>query len=151
MGCTTCHEVRVNSKDVTHIKLVTVTPVKLCLQCHEDKDASKIKGHVHSPAVRDCLTCHDAHSADFKNILLKAPTGETKDNLCLSCHTTGLNVLAGGSRHAARIWVATVATPATKWRRNGRHFPSHEIYARLVSDCHDVADAALAKAHRNLP
>jgi len=152
MGCTTCHEVRVNSKDVTHIKLVTVTPVKLCLQCHEDKDAAKIKGHVHSPAVRDCLTCHDAHSSDFKNILLKAPTGEAKDNLCLSCHTTGLNVPAGGSRHAALDMGCDSCHASHK---NGEEmdgvFHLTKSTPGLCLDCHDVADAALAKAHRNLP
>ena len=67
-GCLSCHQVRV-SKDVTRIKLTAVTPVKLCLQCHTDKDASQIKGHVHSPAVRDCLKCHDPHVSDFKNQL----------------------------------------------------------------------------------
>ena len=39
-GCLSCHELRV-SKDVTRIKLTAVTPVKLCLQCHADKDASQ--------------------------------------------------------------------------------------------------------------
>ena len=100
IGCSTCHEVRV-SNDVTRMKLVAVPAGKLCLQCHADKDASQLKGHVHSPAVRDCLTCHDAHSSDFKNQLLKSPTGEAKENLCLSCHTIGLNVPASGSRHPA--------------------------------------------------
>src|SRR5437899_13096792 len=60
IGCSSCHEVRV-AADVTRIKLVTVTPGKLCLQCHADKDASQIKGRVHSPAVRDCVKCHDPH------------------------------------------------------------------------------------------
>ncbi|MGC2322063.1 MAG: cytochrome c3 family protein, partial [Terriglobales bacterium] len=42
-GCTSCHEIRTN-KDVTRIKLITTTPVKLCLQCHSDKDAAQNKG-----------------------------------------------------------------------------------------------------------
>ena len=73
-GCLSCHELRV-SKDVTRIKLTAVTPVKLCLGCHADKDASQAKGHVHSPAVRDCLKCHDPHVSGFKNQLLKATDG----------------------------------------------------------------------------
>ena len=43
MGCLSCHEVRVN-KDVTRVKLITTTPYRLCLTCHADKDATKIKG-----------------------------------------------------------------------------------------------------------
>jgi len=61
MGCTTCHEIRVN-KDVTRVKLTTTTPQGLCFTCHADKNAAEIKGLVHKPAVRDCLKCHDPHS-----------------------------------------------------------------------------------------
>src|SRR5208282_115769 len=101
MGCTSCHEVRTN-RDVTHVRLITTTPVKLCLQCHSDKDAAQIKGHVHSPAVRDCVKCHDPHTSDNKNQLLKPTSGATaKENLCLSCHNKGVDVPQGGSRHAA--------------------------------------------------
>ncbi|MGA3079882.1 MAG: cytochrome c3 family protein, partial [Terracidiphilus sp.] len=70
MGCTTCHEIRVN-KDITRVKLITATPVALCLTCHAEKKAADIKGTVHPPAVRDCLTCHDPHSSDNANQLLK--------------------------------------------------------------------------------
>ncbi len=90
-GCLSCHEVRVN-RDTTHVKLITATPYKLCLTCHADKDATQLKGRVHPPAVRDCLTCHDPHTSDNKNQLRKATSGDKKDNLCLTCHTQGLNV-----------------------------------------------------------
>ena len=55
MGCLSCHEVRVN-KDVTRVKLITAVPYKLCFNCHADKDVEQIKGHVHEPAIRDCLS-----------------------------------------------------------------------------------------------
>jgi predicted CXXCH cytochrome family protein len=98
MGCTSCHEIRVN-KDITRVKLITTTPLALCLTCHADKNAADIKGTVHSPAVRDCVKCHDPHSSDYKNQLLKPTSGDQKENLCLSCHTTGLNVPEkGGDR-----------------------------------------------------
>src|SRR5271168_2808063 len=100
MGCTSCHEIRVN-KDITRVKLITTTPLALCLTCHADKNAADIKGTVHPPAVRDCVKCHDQHSSDYKNQLLKPTSGDAKENLCLTCHTTGLNVPEKGSRHAA--------------------------------------------------
>jgi predicted CXXCH cytochrome family protein len=99
-GCLSCHEVRV-TKDITRVKLITTTPSGLCITCHSEKNASDIKGTVHSPAVRDCLKCHDPHAADNKNQLLKATRGGEKENLCLTCHKQGLNVPAKGSRHAA--------------------------------------------------
>src|SRR5438477_33744 len=43
MGCTSCHEIRVN-KDVTRVKLITTTPSSLCLTCHAEKNAAEIKG-----------------------------------------------------------------------------------------------------------
>src|SRR5208337_3536702 len=63
MGCTSCHEIRVN-KDTTRVKLITIVPYKVCLTCHSDKDATHLKGRVHPPAVRECLTCHDPHSSE---------------------------------------------------------------------------------------
>ena len=99
-GCLSCHEVRVN-KDITRIKLITSTPQALCLSCHAEKDASTIKGTVHPPAVRDCIKCHDPHTSDNKNQLLKAEAGDKGKNLCLDCHKQGLNVPEKGSRHAA--------------------------------------------------
>ncbi|HVO60293.1 MAG TPA: cytochrome c3 family protein [Terriglobales bacterium] len=153
-GCLSCHEVRVN-KDVTRIKLTSATPSKLCLSCHGDKDAAQIKGHVHEPAVRDCLTCHDPHSTDNKNQLLKATSGTTKDdNLCLTCHTKGLNVPPKGSRHAAldmgcETCHVTHKTGADLTPENNFHLT--KAAPALCLDCHDAKDPNLQKAHQNQP
>ena len=56
---------------------------------------------MHPPAVRDCIKCHDPHTSDNKNQLLKATSGDKGKNLCLDCHKQGLNVPEKGSRHAA--------------------------------------------------
>jgi len=153
MGCTSCHEIRVN-KDVTRVKLTTTTPYGLCLTCHADKDASQIKGTVHPPAVRDCLKCHDPHTAENKNQLLKATSGEKKDNLCLTCHNQGENVPEKGSRHAAldggcdtcHVTHKTGAEPTLENR-----FHLTKAAPALCLDCHDPKDAALQKAHHNQP
>jgi len=101
VGCLSCHEVRV-SKDSTHVKLITATPSALCFTCHADMNPSVIKGEIHPPGVRDCLKCHDPHASANQGELLKATAGGTKgENLCLDCHSTGMNVPKGGSRHAA--------------------------------------------------
>jgi len=152
-GCTSCHEIRV-SHDVTRVKLITATPVALCISCHADKEAANIKGTVHSPAVRDCLGCHDPHSSDNKNQLLKPTSGGEKENLCLGCHKTGLNVPEKGSRHAAlemgcdtcHITHKTGATPTEENR-----FHLTKSAPALCVDCHDVKDADLKKAHQNQP
>ena len=90
-GCLSCHEIRVN-KDVTRVKLITSTPSALCLTCHADKNPAQIKGKVHSPALRDCLKCHDPHTSPNKNQLLKTVSGDKDANLCLTCHNQGENV-----------------------------------------------------------
>ena len=152
-GCLSCHEIRV-SKDVTRVKLLTAVPYKLCLTCHGDKDAAQIKGHVHQPAVRDCLTCHDPHASDNKYQLLKATSGDKKDNLCLSCHTQGTNVPAKGSRHAAldmgcETCHVTHKTGAESTLENQFHLAKSA--PALCVDCHDPKDASLQKAHQNQP
>lgn len=152
-GCTSCHEVRVN-KDVTRVKLITTTPYALCLTCHAGKGASQIKGKVHSPAVRNCLSCHDPHTAENKNQLLKPTSGAQKENLCLSCHKTGLDVPAKGSRHAALDMGCETCHTTHKTGEKGKaEFDFHLTKASpaLCLDCHDAKDEGLAKAHRNQP
>jgi predicted CXXCH cytochrome family protein len=153
MGCTTCHEIRVN-KDVTRVKLITATPYGLCLNCHSDKNSAEIKGTVHPPAVRDCLKCHDPHTAENKNQLLKATSGEKKENLCLTCHTQGLNVPQKGSRHAAldmgcETCHVTHKTGAEPTLENRFHLTKST--PALCIDCHDPKDASLQKAHQGQP
>jgi predicted CXXCH cytochrome family protein len=153
MGCTSCHEVRVN-KDVTYVKLITATPYKLCLTCHSDKDATQIQGHVHQPAVRDCLTCHDPHTSENKNQLLKATSGDAKENLCLGCHQTGLNVPDKGSRHAALdMGCETCHTTHKAGDREKPEFAYHltKSTPQLCIDCHDPKAADLQKAHQGQP
>jgi predicted CXXCH cytochrome family protein len=153
MGCTSCHEIR-TVKDVTHVKLLTTTPYALCLTCHADKNAADIKGKVHPPAVRDCLKCHDPHTSDNKNQLLKPSSGDQKDNLCLSCHNTGLNVPEKGSRHAALDMGCETCHVTHKTGEIGKiEFDFHLTKAppALCIDCHDVKSADLQKAHQNQP
>lgn len=153
MGCMACHEIRTN-RDSTYVKLITATPYKLCLTCHADKDATQIKGRVHPPAVRDCLTCHDPHESDNKNQLLKLTSGEKKDNLCLTCHTQGLKVDEKGSRHPALdMGCDSCHTIHKTGERGKREFDFHltKDAPTLCIDCHDVKDAALQKVHQGQP
>ena len=153
MGCLSCHEIRVN-KDVTRVKLITTTPYALCLTCHADKNASDIKGVVHSPAVRDCMKCHDPHVSDNKNQLLKASAGDAKENLCLSCHKIGLDTPAKGSRHAALDMGCETCHVTHKTGERGKEeFDYHLTKSApgLCVDCHDPKDANLQKAHQNQP
>jgi len=152
-GCTSCHEIRV-SKDVTRTKLTATSTGKLCISCHDDKDVTKIQGHVHEPAVRDCVKCHDPHTSANKNQLLKAASGDKNENLCLTCHTQGLNVPTKGSRHAALDGGCdTCHTTHKNGDTTQREFRFHLTKATpaLCLDCHDAKDAALAKAHNNQP
>jgi predicted CXXCH cytochrome family protein len=153
MGCTSCHEVRAH-KEVTHVKLTTATPLKLCLSCHADKNAAAIKGVVHPPAVRDCLKCHDPHVAENKNQLLKPTSGGKTDNLCLTCHDIGVKVPKKGSRHAALdMGCDTCHTTHKTGEKGKREFDFHltKNSPALCLDCHDAKDANLAKAHNNQP
>lgn len=153
MGCTSCHEVRVH-KDITHVKLVTATPTKLCLSCHADKNAAEIKGVVHPPAVRDCQKCHDAHVSANKNQLIKPVSGGKTDNLCLTCHDTGVKVPEKGSRHAALdMGCDTCHTTHKTGEKGKREFDFHltKNAPALCLDCHDAKDAKLAKVHNNQP
>jgi len=153
LGCLSCHEIRAG-KDVTHVKLITATSSSLCLSCHADKKAADIKGTVHPPAVRDCVSCHDPHVSDNKNQLLKPVSGGEKENLCLNCHQTGLHVPEKGSRHAALDMGCDTCHTVHKTgpeptAENDFHLT--KAVPALCLDCHDAKDAALQKAHQNQP
>ena len=153
MGCMSCHEVR-TTKDVTRVKLITTTPYALCLTCHADKKAADIKGSVHPPAVRDCVKCHDPHTTENKNQLLKPVSGDEKANLCLSCHKTGMNVPEKGSRHAALDMGCDTCHTTHKTGEIGKvEFDYHltKTTPALCLDCHDPKDQGLQKAHQNQP
>jgi predicted CXXCH cytochrome family protein len=153
MGCLSCHEIRVN-KDITRVKLITTTPSSLCFTCHADKNPADIKGVVHTPARRDCLKCHDPHQSDNKFQLLKPSSGDAKENICLTCHTVGLNVPEKGSRHAALdMGCETCHVTHKTGERGKQEFDFHLTKATpaLCIDCHDPKDAALQKAHQNQP
>ena len=152
-GCLTCHEIRIN-KDVTRVKLTTTTVYGLCLTCHNDKNAEGIKGLVHKPAVRDCVKCHDPHESDNKYQLLKPTSGGAKENLCLTCHATGLNVSEKGSRHPALDMGCETCHVTHKTGEPGKvEFDFHLTKAApaLCKDCHDTSSADLQKAHRGQP
>ncbi len=153
MGCTSCHEIRVN-KDITRVKLITSTPQALCITCHADKNAATLKGTVHPPAVRDCIKCHDPHQSANKFQLVKATSGDSKENLCLSCHTQGTDVPKGGSRHAALDMGCDTCHVTHKVGEVGKQeFDFHLTKAApaLCLDCHDAKDEALVKAHNGQP
>jgi predicted CXXCH cytochrome family protein len=153
-GCLSCHEVRV-TRDVTRVKLITATPLKLCLQCHSNKDATQIKGHAHGPAAGDCLSCHDPHTSANKNELLKPTSGaNAEENLCLGCHTTGINSQKGGSRHVALdLGCDTCHTTHKTGDRSNDEFAFHltKSSPALCLDCHDASDADLIKSHQGQP
>ena len=87
-------------------------------------------------------------------MLLKPLSGDSKEtNLCLECHTTGLNVPAKGSRHAAldmgcdtcHTTHKTKADPASEFRDHlTKSTPA------LCLDCHQKDDS-LTKAHKGQP
>ena len=153
MGCTSCHEIRV-AKDVTRVKLITTTSTALCLTCHADKKAADIKGSVHPPAVRDCVKCHDPHTSDNKNQLLKPASGDASQNLCLTCHNVGENTPPKGSRHAALDMGCDTCHVTHKTGEVGKmEFDFHLTKATpaLCLDCHDPKATELQKAHQNQP
>jgi len=153
MGCTSCHEIRAN-KDVTRVKLITASPSAVCLTCHSDKNAETLKGTVHPPAVRDCVKCHNPHQSDYKYQLIKADSGDKGQNLCLDCHTMGMNVPEKGSRHAALDMGCETCHVTHKVGEKGKiEWDYHLTKATpaLCLDCHDATSADLIKAHQRQP
>jgi predicted CXXCH cytochrome family protein len=153
-GCLTCHVIR-KVRDTTRVNLKTPTPATLCFQCHADKQPAQNQGRIHPPAVRDCLTCHDPHTSANEDLLIKPTSGATaKENLCLSCHSIGVDVFKGGSRHLALDMGCGVCHSTHKVGDPTKpEFAYHltKDIPELCLDCHDAKDPTLATAHGNQP
>jgi predicted CXXCH cytochrome family protein len=153
MGCFSCHMVR-GSGDATRIVLKNGRVATLCFSCHDDKQPAKVKGHVHPPNSSDCLKCHNPHVSDNEKLLLKPTTGGKDENLCLSCHTKGLDVPKDGSRHAALdMGCTTCHTMHKSGERGKQEFDFHltKSTPTLCVDCHSLDDKKLVEAHQNQP
>jgi len=159
-GCLSCHEIRVikshdkKHEDVTRVKLIKATSISLCLSCHDEINGKPGTSKAHTPATKNCLTCHDPHSSPNKYQLLKTASGERKDNLCLTCHVQGLNVPEKGSRHAALdSGCDTCHTTHKIGDPNKRENQFHltKDAPALCLDCHDAKDETLKKAHHGQP
>ena len=86
--------------------------------------------------------------------MLKPTSGEKGQNLCLECHTQGLNVPDKGSRHAALdMGCDTCHVPHKTGERGKQEFDYHLTKATpaLCLDCHDPTSADLQKAHHDQP
>jgi predicted CXXCH cytochrome family protein len=153
-GCLTCHVVR-NIRDTTRVNLKTATVANLCFECHADKDPSQLHGGIHPPAVRDCQTCHDPHTSDNENLLVKPASGATaQENICLTCHNIGVDVPKGGSRHLALDMGCTTCHVTHKVGDPTKvEFADHltKDVPALCLGCHDAKDPALIKAHDGQP
>ncbi len=78
MGCTTCHEVKVE-KDTTSVDLISPQE-ELCITCHEKSKGTTQHGPYNKSA---CVVCHDPHVSDFGNQLRADGNA-----LCLECHSS---------------------------------------------------------------
>lgn len=76
MGCTTCHEVKVE-KDTTNVELVSPRE-EICFTCHEKAKATTLHGPYDKG---QCVLCHDPHVSDFDKQLRASGNA-----LCLECH-----------------------------------------------------------------
>jgi predicted CXXCH cytochrome family protein len=153
MGCFNCHVVR-GSGDATRVTLKTPKSTSLCITCHADKKADNPKQHFHAPVGVDCLKCHTPHNSENKALLKKTSSGDKDSNLCLQCHTQGLNTPEKGSRHAALdMGCDTCHVTHKTGTDNTPEIAFHLTKSApgLCIDCHDVKDSKLVAAHKNQP
>ena len=154
MGCTSCHEIRVNqgchSRQADHRYSPGAVPyLSRRQQCRRPERHGASAGgsrlrQVSRPApVRQQVSVAEA---DLRR---------QEQNLCLECHTQGVNVPARrqpsrsarhGLRHLPRY-------PQDRRARQSRSSTSISRRRRpaLCLDCHDAKDAALIKAHQGQP
>ena len=61
---------------------------KLCLVCHQGKEAEFNQGVIHPPVEEGCIDCHDPHQSKMRFQL--RGDGKTVSSLCFNCHEEGM-------------------------------------------------------------
>jgi len=74
-ACDSCH-----TKNEKEIKIAK-NDSSLCLTCHSEFEEGLKYKSVHSPFKSQCISCHNPHLSDFKNLLIKRA-----EQLCSDCH-----------------------------------------------------------------
>ncbi len=118
--CSSCHEHKKGNHPNDagrEFDLVSKLP-DLCTTCHDINKGDKSK---HAPAKEgECLSCHDPHSSDSRN-LLKTEKGKS---LCLNCHdVAGKDMIVHG--------------PVLKNECSTCHEPHNSKFAKLLRNDED--------------
>ncbi|MBI3484368.1 MAG: hypothetical protein HY012_04355 [Acidobacteria bacterium] len=152
-GCVSCHDLK--TQDDQTVTSLVERGNALCLTCHSDKSSAETKGRMHSPVAEgECTTCHNPHSSANKNLLIQPTSGGPSENLCLTCHDTGVQVAAKGSRHAALDLGCDTCHVTHKTGDAGQQEFAFHLSASvpdLCLTCHDAAGPEIKKAHANQP
>lgn len=153
-GCDTCHAVEKDDEE-TQVRL-TLDGNDLCFTCHEDKKPQPNQVTLHSPVRRElCIVCHEPHSTQAPHLLRKGTESRLPaENLCLSCHGEIAAQIQKPVQHAAvDMGCSTCHTTHKSEPSNQPEGTFHLVEGQpaLCLSCHDVAGAALKKAHSNQP
>ena len=71
--CLGCHKPHQSAEN----GLLAKNVVKLCGDCHDDKDLKTVKGHAEA-AGKSCTACHDPHVGGDKFLLKRKETPAAK-------------------------------------------------------------------------
>lgn len=111
---------------------------QLCLECHEVKKQTAL--HAVIPAM-GCSACHDPHSSDFPNHLVKWPAAE----LCYECHD------AKNDKKSVHTAVSSGDCAGCHDPHSGAEAPLLKVArAKLCAECHEP-QALLPRRYRHAP
>ncbi|MBI2520017.1 MAG: cytochrome c3 family protein [Bdellovibrio sp.] len=134
-GCLGCHHP--HGSDVPKLLKITTVEAKLCVSCHNDKEAwktdLKIKEHKIIHQKKGCLNCHDPHSSNLETLLLKQGR-----KLCLSCHDQGIKTADGRTLKSFKQEIAkdrTIHSPVDEGEDCSTCHLSHaSVQRKLLKD-----------------
>ncbi len=118
-ACLSCHyDLRTISPkgdlQIPHKAHVSILKMK-CVDCHNYLVHEKNPAGKHTPAMSECLRCHD---------------GDTADNACTACHTEK----AAPATHRAKDWVVVHAQSASEPKAECKK--CHKFTDKWCADCH---------------
>jgi predicted CXXCH cytochrome family protein len=152
-SCMECHDPHAANQEY-HLK----KPAQdLCLGCHVEQPKKTAKGgapspgfdntgmeylklsskHVHEPAKKSCLICHDAHASEFpKELRVSA------HDLCMDCHGPNAEKIVQSSRPFP-LFKGLVSLPPKTFEKLSRF----ELPGKYIHEPVDISCALCHDAH----
>lgn len=139
--CAGCHSPHTSKYDM----MLSARSGAMCLQCHDEMDASEAKSTHQVFLEGKCDSCHDPHSSDNEMNLLQAGSA-----LCFECHEEKVKTIRENEFEHDPVTEDCLECHNPHFSKASTKL-LNEPQPALCLGCHETDDASFRRVHHNYP